>query len=181
MASATAANFSVAGNAHYVTKIAVPNAIFPIATVLINLVDFVAAIPVLLGVMWFAGAEIKPALLILPVSMIILAIFVTGISFLFATVNVFLRDFSLLWGSAGFFLFFFTPILYKISTIPEGPRRFFEWNPMVPLLQLFQDPVSNGVLPDAQTFLISIVLATLALLAGLVAFARSQRSFYLYL
>jgi ABC-type polysaccharide/polyol phosphate export permease len=181
MSSATAANFSIAGNSHYVTKIAVPNAVFPIVTVLINLVDFVAAIPVLIGVMMFAGAEIRPALFILPVSIVILSVFVLGISFLFATLNVFLRDFSLLWASVGFFWFFFTPILYKIATIPEGPRRFFEWNPMVPLLQLFQDPVSRGVLPDGQTFLISVAFAIAVLAAGLVAFARSERSFYLYL
>jgi ABC-type polysaccharide/polyol phosphate export permease len=181
LSSATAANFAVAGNAHYVTRISVPNVVFPVATVLVNLVDFVAAIPVLLGVMIFAGAPIGPALFILPVSTLVLAVFALGISLLFATVNVFLRDFHLFWGSASFFWFFFTPILYAITTIPEGPRAFFAWNPMVPLLQLFQDPVSKGAVPDAQTFLISVALAVSALIAGLVVFSRSQRSFYLYL
>ena len=181
MASTTAANFAVAGNAHYVTRISVPNAVFPIASVLVNLVDFVAAIPVLIGVMIFAGAPIGPALFILPVSMLVLAVFVLGVSLLFATVNVFLRDFHLFWGSAGFFWFFFTPILYTITTIPEGPRKFFAFNPMVPLLQLFQDPVSKGVIPDGRTFLISCGLAAVALIAGLLVFKRSQQSFYLYL
>jgi ABC-type polysaccharide/polyol phosphate export permease len=94
---------------------------------------------------------------------------------------VFLRDFQFLWASVTFLWFFFSPILFPLANIPEGPRAYFALNPMVPFLQLFQDPISRGLFPPSGVWMHAVIYTVVALVAGTFFFNRSQDSFYLYL
>jgi ABC-type polysaccharide/polyol phosphate export permease len=171
----------VVGNAAYVTRIYLPKAIFPIAAALLAAADLLAALFIVFAVMYFTRAAFTPALLILPVSLCLLIVFCMGLCFLFGALNVFVRDFQFLWAAVTFLGFFFSPILYPLSNIPAGPRAYFMLNPLVPFLQLFQDPMSKGLLPPGTVFVQASIYAMVSLAAGTVFFVRSQRSFYLYL
>jgi ABC-type polysaccharide/polyol phosphate export permease len=65
--------------------------------------------------------------------------------------------------------------------IAPANQKYFEMNPLVPFLRLFQDPMGRGVLPSAETILLACVYAAAAFTGGTSTFARSQRSFYSYL
>jgi ABC-type polysaccharide/polyol phosphate export permease len=106
---------------------------------------------------------------------------VLGVSFLFAAVNVFLRDFQFLWTSVSFLWFFFTPILYRITVLPAHVRPYFAMNPLVPFISLFQKPICDGALPPLATLGLAILYSVTMLGVGLTAFSRSERLFYLYL
>lgn len=179
--STSLANGSILGNANYVSRILVPKSVFPISTVFMGLVDLMAGLLALAIVMVFVSAPFSASLLILPVSVVLTVAFTLGVCLLFASLNVFLRDFGHLWGVVSFLWFFFTPILYPIKNIPEGPRQYFEMNPILPFIRLFQNPISSGSLPDLQTFMLAAVYSVASLLLGFTIFARQQRRFYLYL
>jgi lipopolysaccharide transport system permease protein len=179
--SASLANGSILGNANYVSKILVPKSVFPISSVFMSLVDLLAGLLALAIVMVFVSAPFSASLLIVPVSVVLTAAFTLGVCLLFASLNVFLRDFGHLWAVVSFLWFFFTPILYPMKNIPAGPRQYFELNPILPFIRLFQNPISNGTLPDPQTFLLAAVYSVASLLLGFTFFARQQRRFYLYL
>lgn len=179
--SASFANGSILGNANYVARIRVPKSVFPISSVVMNFVDLVAGLLAVAAVMAFFSAPFSVNLLILPLSAVLIAAFSLGICLLFATLNVFLRDFGYLWNVVSFLWFFFTPIIYPISKIPEGPRQYFELNPILPFIRLFQSPISGGSLPDSNTFLLATIYSIASLLLGLAIFAHQQRRFYLYL
>lgn len=176
----TATNI-IPANSSYVTRIYVPRIIFPISTVLVNLIDLLAGVAVILVYMAAIGAEFTPAMAIIPLAIVLTWIFVLGVALLCATVNVFLRDFQYLWASLTFLWFFFTPILYPLSAIPESARHYFEANPVLPFVVLFQQPMCYGTIPPAATFGTAAMLAVLTLACGLTAFLRSERMFYLYL
>jgi ABC-type polysaccharide/polyol phosphate export permease len=175
------ATTSIVGNTHYVTRIYVPRLIFPIATMLVNLTDLAAGMVVVLGFMALVGATFSPALATIPVSILIMAVFVLGLSFLYAAANVFLRDFQFLWASVSFLWFFFTPILYRITTLPPNVQFWFAMNPLVPFIRLFQQPICDGVIPSLTTFCGALLCSVTMLGIGLAAFCRSERWFYLYL
>ena len=177
----TAATFAIIGNSHYVNRIYVPRAIFPISTSLVNLADLVAGMLVVLLYMAIFGAKFSSALAILPLAVIILTVFVLGISFLFAAISVFLRDFQFLWASLSFLWFFFTPILYPITAIPASIRPYFEMNPVLPFIRLFQQPICDGVMPSLGTVGLASAYAIVVLGVGVTTFFRSERTFYLYL
>jgi ABC-2 type transport system permease protein len=172
---------SVVGNSHYVTRIYVPKTIFPLSVALVSFIDLLVAMPILFGVMIVSGAPLTPALLILPLSLLFLLLFTAGLCFLFASINVFLRDFSHLWTSLSFLWFFFSPILYPLEKVPAYVRPLLEANPIVPFLRMFQDPVSRGVFPDPGTILIAGVGSAIVAVVGFTVFTRSQKLFYLYL
>jgi ABC-type polysaccharide/polyol phosphate export permease len=173
--------FSIVGNTHYVTRIYLPKVIFPVWATLVVTVDLLAGLVVVLALVVAMKGPITPALFILPLSALILFAFCVGLSFLFGAINVFLRDFQFIWASIAFLWFFFSPILFPMSNIPVNIRPYFYLNPMVPFLDLFQYPISQGILPPPQAFLYSSGLALAALLIGVLFFVRSQKSFYVYL
>lgn len=177
----SAATFCIVGNTHYVNRIYVPRLIFPIATTLVNLTDLAAGMVVVLGYMALVGVNFSLALATIPISILVIGVFVLGVSFLFAAVNVFLRDFQFLWASISFLWFFFTPILYHITVLPTYVRPYFEMNPVLPFIRLFQQPICDGVLPSLPTFGLALLYSVTMLGIGLAAFSRSERSFYLYL
>jgi ABC-type polysaccharide/polyol phosphate export permease len=177
----TAATFSIVGNTHYVNRIYVPRIIFPIATTLVNLTDLAAGMLVVFGYMALVGVNFSPALATIPISIVVMCVFVLGVSLLYAAVNVFLRDFQFLWMSVSFLWFFFTPILYRITSLPTNVQHYFEMNPLVPFISLFQQPICDGVMPSATTFGLALLYSATMLGIGLAAFSRSERSFYLYL
>jgi lipopolysaccharide transport system permease protein len=177
----TAATFSIIGNAQYVTRIYVPRIIFPLATLLVNLADLLAGMLVVMAYMIIFGTGFSPALAILPVAIVLIWMFALGVGFLFATVNVFLRDFQFLWMSVSFLWFFFTPIIYAITDLPENVRPYFEANPVLPFIRMFQQPICHGVLPSIETFGLALLYSVTVLTVGVTAFSRSERSFYLYI
>lgn len=177
----SAATSSIVGNTHYVTRIYVPRLIFPIATTLVNLTDLAAGMLVVFGYMALVRVNFSPALATIPISILLMGVFVLGVSFLYAAVNVFLRDFQFLWASVSFLWFFFTPILYHITVLPARVRPYFEMNPLLPFIRLFQQPICDGALPSLNTFGLALLYSVTMLGVGLAAFSRSERSFYLYL
>ena len=170
----------IVANSPYVTRIYLPKVIFPIWATLVGVVDLLAGIFIVFGVMFFTEAPFTPALVILPVSLFLLIMFTMGLCFLFGALNVFVRDFQYLWAAVTFLWFFFSPILYPLTNIPAGPRAYFVLNPMVPFLQLFQDPISKGLFPPTTALVQASVYTVVSLVVGTVFFIRSQRSFYLY-
>jgi ABC-2 type transport system permease protein len=171
---------SVVGNAGYVTRVYVPKAVFPLSSVAVSLVDLAASFAVLAVLMQLLGASFTRALLILPVSIVLLTIFVTGVCLIVAMWTVFLRDFRHLFNSVLFVWFFFCPILYRWSVLPQEARRYLALNPMLPFLRLFQDPISAGTLPAAQDLVASAIIAFTTVVVGFAMFLKAESRFYYY-
>lgn len=179
--SGTAATASIIGNASYVSRQYVPKGIFPLSMVIVNFVDLVAGMVCFFLVVSVAFPHrLHASALFLPVSLAILLVFVIGVAFLFATINVFFRDFQFLWGSISFVWFFIVPILFMPDKTPEAVRGLNQFNVMYPMLRLFQDPLSFGVIPPLDIIGLSAAYAAIVLVAGAAVFFRWQREFYMY-
>lgn len=64
--------------------------------------------------------------------------FALGLGILLGTINVFYRDIAQLVGVILQFWFWFTPIVYSISLLPERIQTVFELNPMMRLVSAYQ-------------------------------------------
>ena len=179
--TANAATTSVVGNAHIITKIRAPKSIFPLSALLVNLVEFGGFVVATLALMALLNAKFTPAMLFIPVATAILVVFVLGIAFLFSTIQVFFRDFTFMWTSLSFLLFFCTPILFPLTQVSPAFRPYFELNPLLPFVRMFQEPISKGVLPSLETITVSSLYAVVLFVFGASVFSRAQKSFYSYL
>ena len=172
---------SVVGHAAYVTRAYVPKAVFPLASVAVNLIDLLAGIAILCLIKLCVGSPFSLEMLFLPVSVFLLVVFASGAALLCAQWNVLFRDFRYLLSSLLFVWFFFSPILWKVDQLKGNAANYELYNPAAYFLQLFQAPVWKGELPSAQSIAASALIAAVLLCAGLYSFLRSERSFFYYL
>jgi len=171
---------AITGQASFVTSVRVPKLLLPLAFAIAGAIDFLLNCAILAVLMALLGARFSLALLVTPASVVIICVFVLGLSLIAAVAQVFFRDFKFLLSSALFLGFFLSPILWKADA--GGPLAMVAAvNPVVPFLRLVQWPVWKGVVPDASVFAVASAVAVATLVAGAALFVRTQRRFYYYL
>jgi ABC-2 type transport system permease protein len=163
-----------------IRKVSVPKAIFPLASVLANLVNFGLSLVPLAVVMAFTSTEVSPALLTLPIAVAAIFLFTYGLSLVLATLNVFYRDVRWFYDSVLLILFYMTPIIYPATVVPEEFRFILDWNPLTWLLDLFRAPIYEGRVPDAAEFAAGIGIAVGTFVLGWVVFHKYEDQFINY-
>ena len=87
--------------------------------------------------------------------LLIQILFSAGLGVLLGILNVFFRDIGQLVGVCIQFWFWFTPIVYPVSIIPNELKGLLVFNPMFHIIKGYQDIFMNRVSPDI--FGVSIV------------------------
>jgi ABC-2 type transport system permease protein len=171
---------SLRGNAGLLTKLPVPKSVFPIATVLSGLVNLLFAMLPLFASMIGTGLTPTPALLFLPVAMVIAAVFTLGMGLLLAPLAAFFSDTVELVSILLTLFMYLTPVFYPIAIVPERLRWIIELNPTYTILTIFRVPIHDGVLPEMTQVLVAAGLAIVAFVTGALMFRRSadQIAFY---
>jgi len=90
------------------------------------------------GWVWFS---------IFPV-LIVQVFFAIGLAMVLGVLNVFFRDVGQFFNIFLQFWFWFTPIIYPASILPEHAKSILVLNPMAPLVQAYQSILVNGHGPD---------------------------------
>ncbi len=111
--------------------------------------------------------------------MIILTLFTSGVTLLFATFTVFFRDVRHLAEVALQMLMYLSPVLYDLRMLGEHHewwfhlfRLFLRLNPLSYLLPLVRDPVYYGRLPPLSVLGVATGGSILMLAVGLAVFQR---------
>ncbi|MNG20329.1 ABC-2 type transporter [compost metagenome] len=87
--------------------------------------------------------------------------------------NVFVRDIGQVVPIVLQVLFWFTPIVYPVSIIPEELKSTLDANPMYPIVSAYQDILVYGSTPDLQSVTITAGVAIGLMLLGLFMFRRA--------
>lgn len=177
----SAAMGSVVANGAIIKKVYVPKIVYPIASVCSALVNLLLSLIPLLLLMLVLGNPITPAILFLPISILIILIFSVGISLLLANINVFFRDVSHIYGIILLAVMYLTPIMYPDSIIPRDIFRYYQLNPLYGLLRIFRLPIHQGILPDMTTVGLLLALSLILFFVGVVLFVKNQNKFINYL
>ncbi len=104
--------------------------------------------------------------------LLIQQMFVVGFGILLASVNVFFRDIGQFIGVIIQFWFWFTPIVYVVTMLPERAQKLLPLNPMTAFMQAYQGIILYGRWPDLLHFKLHIAGALLALASGFFVFHR---------
>ena len=137
-------------NEGLIRKIYLPKLIFPLTRVLINLITFVLSMTALFVMLIPIGARPSWAMLVLPVAVLLLAMFTMGLGLLVATANTFYRDLGHLVSVVLQAWYFLTPIVYEVTMFRTGQSKFW-LNPAYPFVRLFQTIIRDGNWPDLTT------------------------------
>lgn len=165
---------SLRGNAQLLQKLPVPKVVFPLATVLSGLVNLLFALLPLLALLVVSGHPIRPALLFLPVAILLAALFTLGAGLLLSPLAVFFSDVVELIGVLLTLMFYLTPVFYPKDIVPESLRWVVRFNPIRSILEVFRDPIYQGEIPPLSHLTVSVVIVVLALGIGAWVFRRSS-------
>ncbi|TMS59104.1 ABC transporter permease [Imbroritus primus] len=161
-------------NEALVKKIYIPKQIFVMAKCVGLLIDALLSFVCLFLIAIFVGANITPALLVLPISFLITFLFSLGFAMVMSVAVVYFRDAQHIVGIGLQVGYYLTPIIYPISIIPEKFYWAFYYNPMYYFIELFRAPIYDGVIPGAYIYIITGIGAIISLLLGVFVFSKGE-------
>ena len=170
-------SISLVGNANLLTKVYFPRVIIPFSSVLAALVDFVISLILLFIAMAIYRLPLTwNVLWVIPLTTLtVLAALAVGLWL--SALNVQYRDVQQMVPFLIQIWMYATPIVYPITTIPEGTFRYiYSLNPMVGVVQGFRWAFFGGSPPD-MTLVISSAAVLLLLITGLFFFRRMEKTF----
>jgi ABC-type polysaccharide/polyol phosphate export permease len=165
---------SLRGNAPLLQKLPVPKAVFPLATVISGVVNLLFALVPTLVILIIMEGTLSPALLFLPVSILLLGLFTLGAGLLLSPLAVFFSDVVELVGVLLTVLMYLTPIFYPMAILPAKMRWVVRFNPLRSVLEVFRDPIQNAKIPPLEHLAVATGIAVIALVLGAIAFRRSS-------
>jgi len=148
----------------------------PLAAVLTDLLDLLAALPVLL-VFLLLGPGIPWTALLLPVLLLAVLALILGVGLLCCAVNVRLRDAQQVVSFGVLLGFYLTPVFYQVETLPENLQSLLALNPMTSAVVASRSLLLEGRLPELGTVTGIVLPAVVSLMAGLWVYDRTSRTF----
>jgi ABC-type polysaccharide/polyol phosphate export permease len=153
------------------TRIYVPKTVFAVAALGTGLVNLFLSLIPLLAIILVTGVPITPALLSLPFPIFLAACFALGCGLVLSTIVVWFPDIVDMYQIGLTTLYFFTPIMYPRTILPESYRAWMNLNPMYHIIEAFRLPIYSGWFAGPYTWLAATVAALGVLVAGWLIFA----------
>jgi ABC-type polysaccharide/polyol phosphate export permease len=172
--SVTTSMNSLRNNATLLTKLPVPKAVFPLATVISGVINLLFAMVPLFAIILITGHPVRPAILFLPVAVLLATLFTLGAGLLLSPLAVFFYDTVEMVGVLLTLFMYMTPIFYPMSIVPEPYHQFVRFNPIRSVLEVFRDPIYYGKIPPLTHLGVAVFVTVVTLVIGVVAFRRAS-------
>ena len=173
---------SLPNNVHLITKIYCPRLVFPLATVIVGLVDMAVSLVVLAAVLLYYRIAPGVAVLLLPGFMALAALVALTVGLGMAALSVRWRDIRFTVPVLLQVGFFVSPVIYETSAmIPPRLRTLFDLNPMAGVLDGFRWSLLGTAGFEWSMFAYSGPLTAVLLLIALYLFRRVERTLPDYL
>jgi homopolymeric O-antigen transport system permease protein len=175
--STQSASNSLVGNTQLVTKVYFPRIFVVASPVLGAAVDFALAFLILVVLMVYYGIAPTIGVVALPAFFLLAAAAATGLGAWLAALNVKYRDVRFVVPFLLQLWLFATPIVYSIDRLHEPWRTLFGINPMAGVVLGFRWALAGGSAPSGLLVLISAVSGLVILVAGVLYFGRTEKTF----
>jgi ABC-2 type transport system permease protein len=129
-------------------KIRFPRLVIPLAVSLHALFNLTLNLIVVFVFVFASGIEPRLEWLELPLLVLLLVLFSTGVTMLLSALYVRFRDMEPIWEVGLQLLFYGSPVLYVITTVPDSVRELAAMNPIAVVLTQMRHAVID---PDAPT------------------------------
>jgi lipopolysaccharide transport system permease protein len=126
-------------NGNILKKLVFPRIALPLIVTGSALVNNILLFVAILAIFALLGHLPSMALIWLPVLMVINIALALGIGLGLGVLNVFIRDIGQIVPVLMQFLYWFTPIVYMGNIIPEQYRQWLAFNPMIPIINGYQN------------------------------------------
>jgi lipopolysaccharide transport system permease protein len=169
---------SIAGYGGMIRKVAFPHELIVLASVAATFLLQFAGYLAILAVLRIAGEPIHVRGLLVAVPVwVVLLIGITGLTFLVAALQVFVKDVEHVLTPLLMMLMYLTPILYPLTLVPEGVRPWVAANPFNWVVGRLRDGLLEGRLTLQPSDALAVAIAIALFVAGRWVFRRLSPHF----
>lgn len=167
----------ISSNPNYVKKIAFPLEVMIVSLLASNLFQMLASLAVLLPATAVAFGWTGWSVALLPVVIFPLILFALGLSWFLSSIGVFVQDVEYTVSLLVQALFFVTPILYALESIPQQYRWIVALNPLAGVVEDVRSVALWGMAPDWPGLLFRTSIGAVTAVLGYVWFLKTKRAF----
>ena len=178
--STSTAMTSILESAPLIKKIKISKMIFPIEKVLFQLVNFAISLIAVVIVMVFFRIAPTVNLLALPLLLVYMLLFCSGLGMLLSALAVFFRDICHFWSVIITAWTYATPLFYPVSLLPDWMQAAEAFNPLYHYVSYFRDIAMYNTLPGVQENLVCLGIAAITFAVGFLVFRKTEKKFILY-
>ena len=169
---------SLISNANMISKVYFPRLVVPASAVIVGLVDFLISGVLLAGLMLWYGVAPDWRIVTLPLFLAVAVVAAMGAGLWIAALNVQYRDFRYIIPFVVQFGLYISPVGFSSAIVPEQWRLLYSLNPMVGVIDGFRWAILGG---ENQLYWpgiwLSLVLALLSAITGILYFRKMEKSF----
>ena len=178
--STSGAMTSILESAPLIKKIRIAKMIFPLEKVLFQLVNFAISLIAVILVMAFFRIAPTINLLALPILLIYMLLFCSGLGMLLSSLAVFFRDVCHLWGVVITAWTYATPLFYPVTLLPDWMQAAEAFNPMYHFVTYFRVIAMYAKMPGLMENLTCLIISLITFAVGFLVFKCTERKFILY-
>jgi len=124
------------------------------------------------------GFRVSTSILLIPLLVLLMALFGLGLGIIISSLTTKYRDFSVLIGFAVQLLMYATPVAYPLSFLKNKLyASWISWNPLSPLVEGFRYSLFGKGSFQMHDLIYSTIVIFLFLLLGLWMFSKVERNF----
>lgn len=167
----------ILGNVNYVKKVVFPLEILPVVALGSAAFHLLVSLIVwLIFYLIFFGVP-QVTILLLPLVLLPFVLMTLGLSWLLASLGVYLRDVSQIIGLVTTVLMFLSPIFYPIVALPEKYRPFMQISPLTFVIEQARDVMIWGNDMDWRLWAFYLLLSSLIAWLGFAWFQKTRKGF----
>ena len=147
-------------------RIYLPRTIFSVAAVGSGMINLGMSMIPLAGIMLITHYPITATWMLVPLAMVLLAMFTLGFGMLVAAFAIHFADVGYLYQIIIQAWFFLTPVMYPVTIIPPAIQVWLRFNPMSPFISLLRALLYEGRVPTLVEWATTLPIASIMLAGG---------------
>lgn len=166
------AMYSLQAKASIIKKVNFPRYLVILASSVTGTFSLLVNLGIILLVV-FITRGIPPLIWLFPIPLICLFLFSTGVGFILAILYVRFKDLAQIWNILTLAIFWLTPVVYDVTSLPESTQIIVFLNPLARIFMLFRHYLLYDFF-EPRFLVITLVASTAVFLAGFWLFRRTQ-------
>jgi len=167
----------IVSNPSYVKKVVFPLEILSVIATLSALFHFIIGFFVWCVACFFIQGSIHSSIIFVPILILPLYLFTLGITWILASLGVFLRDIQQLIGVVTSALIFVSPVFYTINSVPEYFRTVVQINPLTYFVDSIREVMIYGNSLNFDSWSLALLFSTIVACLGIWWFQLTRRGF----
>jgi lipopolysaccharide transport system permease protein len=167
----------ILGNANYVKKVVYPLEILPVISLGAALFHTAVSFFVLTCALVVINHQLHWTIIFAPLVFAPLALFTLGVTWMLASLGVFIRDVGQTVGILTTVLMFMSPVFYPISALPVQFQGVMMLNPLTFIIEQTRAVAISGQLPNWSGLAIYTLMALVVMWLGYAWFQKTRKGF----